>query len=130
MGFFQHYFVEVDVVMDASTPLWKAHDISQQLQDKIEVLPNVGRAFVHVDHEATHIPVSALTTFHPSISHPFAHRSIGNTSNQRAFTVYHDDVTKHGLRLHLQDTTLKCSWYYVHCSELAFSCTIFRRTPR
>ena len=46
--------------MDANTPLWKAHDISQQLQDKIEVLPNVGRAFVHVDHETTHIPVSAM----------------------------------------------------------------------
>ena len=43
--------------MDANTPLWKAHDISQQLQDKIEVLPNVGRAFVHVDHETTHTPV-------------------------------------------------------------------------
>jgi len=50
------YFVEVDVVMPADTPLWKAHDISQRLQDKIEVLPNVGRAFVHVDHEATHTP--------------------------------------------------------------------------
>ncbi|KAH7905744.1 CDF manganese transporter [Hygrophoropsis aurantiaca] len=50
------YFVEVDIVMDASTPLWKAHDISQQLQDKIEVLPNVERAFVHVDHETTHAP--------------------------------------------------------------------------
>ncbi|CAL1694622.1 unnamed protein product [Somion occarium] len=50
------YFVEVDIVMDASTPLWKAHDISQQLQDKIEVLPNVDRAFVHVDHETTHVP--------------------------------------------------------------------------
>lgn len=55
----QDYFVEVDVVMDASTPLWKAHDISQKLQDKIEVLPNVGRAFVHVDHETTHTPVRA-----------------------------------------------------------------------
>jgi divalent metal cation (Fe/Co/Zn/Cd) transporter len=43
--------------MDGSTPLWKAHDISQQLQDKLEVLPNVERAFVHVDHEATHRPV-------------------------------------------------------------------------
>jgi divalent metal cation (Fe/Co/Zn/Cd) transporter len=43
--------------MDANTPLWKAHDISQQLQDKIEVLPNVERAFVHVDHETDHIPV-------------------------------------------------------------------------
>ncbi|EIW85687.1 CDF-like metal transporter [Coniophora puteana RWD-64-598 SS2] len=51
-----NYFVEVDVVMDASTPLWKAHDVSQQLQDKIEVLPNVERAFVHVDHETTHRP--------------------------------------------------------------------------
>ncbi|KAF8172692.1 CDF-like metal transporter [Pholiota molesta] len=50
------YFVEVDVIMDANTPLWKAHDISQQLQDKIEVLPNVDRAFVHVDHEWTHTP--------------------------------------------------------------------------
>ncbi|EIM92410.1 CDF-like metal transporter [Stereum hirsutum FP-91666 SS1] len=50
------YFVEVDIVMSANTPLWKAHDISQQLQDKIEVLPNVERAFVHVDHEATHTP--------------------------------------------------------------------------
>lgn len=43
--------------MDGNTPLWKAHDISQQLQDKIEVLPNVERAFVHVDHEWTHVPV-------------------------------------------------------------------------
>ena len=41
----------------ADTPLWKAHDLSQQLQDKIEVLPNVGRAFVHVDHETTYTPV-------------------------------------------------------------------------
>ncbi|KAI0756392.1 CDF-like metal transporter [Daedaleopsis nitida] len=50
------YYVEVDVVMDANTPLWKAHDLAQSLQDKIEVLPNVGRAFVHVDHETTHPP--------------------------------------------------------------------------
>jgi len=51
-----NYFVEVDIVMAGNTPLWKAHDISQQLQDKIEVLPNVERAFVHVDHEWTHVP--------------------------------------------------------------------------
>ncbi|RPD64685.1 CDF-like metal transporter [Lentinus tigrinus ALCF2SS1-7] len=50
------YYVEIDVVMDANTPLWKAHDLAQSLQDKIEVLPNVGRAFVHVDHEWTHYP--------------------------------------------------------------------------
>ncbi|KAJ6609344.1 hypothetical protein B0H10DRAFT_2297771 [Mycena sp. CBHHK59/15] len=50
------YFVEIDIVMDANTPLWKAHDVSQALQDRIEVLPNVERAFVHVDYETTHTP--------------------------------------------------------------------------
>lgn len=55
--------MEVDIVMDANTPLWKAHDVSQQLQDKLEVLPNVERAFVHVDHEWTHVPVRAQAGF-------------------------------------------------------------------
>lgn len=41
----QDYVVEVDVVMPSETPLWKAHDISQDLQDKLETLPRVGRAF-------------------------------------------------------------------------------------
>ncbi len=53
--------MEIDVVMDANTPLWKAHDLSQNLQDKIEVLPNVSRAFVHVDHETTHAPVRVIS---------------------------------------------------------------------
>ncbi|KIY66157.1 CDF-like metal transporter [Cylindrobasidium torrendii FP15055 ss-10] len=50
------YFVEVDIVMHRDTLLSKAHDISQALQDKLEVLPNVERVFVHVDHETTHVP--------------------------------------------------------------------------
>ena len=50
--------MEVDIVMDGETPLWKAHDLSQQLQDQLETLPGVERAFVHVDHETTHRPVS------------------------------------------------------------------------
>ncbi|KAF9257089.1 hypothetical protein L218DRAFT_975257 [Marasmius fiardii PR-910] len=50
------YFVEIDIVMSASTPLWKAHDLSEKLQEKIEGLPNVERAFVHVDYETTHLP--------------------------------------------------------------------------
>jgi len=54
--------------MDASTPLWKAHDISQKLQDTVEILPNVERAFVHVDHETTHTPVSTTTGLPTSIS--------------------------------------------------------------
>ena len=53
----QDYFVEVDVVMPADMPLWKAHDVAQKLQDKIEILPRVERAFVHIDHESTHRPV-------------------------------------------------------------------------
>ncbi|KAF7307230.1 Metal tolerance protein 3 [Mycena indigotica] len=52
------YFVEIDIVMDTQTPLWKAHDVSQALQEKLEALPNVERAFVHVDYETTHTPVS------------------------------------------------------------------------
>lgn len=49
--------------MKDDTPLWKAHDASQLLQDLMEALPNVERAFVHVDHEATHTPVSASPPF-------------------------------------------------------------------
>jgi len=61
--------VEVDIVMDGNTSLWKAHDISQQLQDKIEDLPNVERAFVHVDHEWTHVPVILFATILKMWSH-------------------------------------------------------------
>ncbi|KAJ3722003.1 CDF-like metal transporter [Lentinula raphanica] len=50
------FFVEVDIVMDPNTPLWKAHDISEHLQSKIEALPNIERAFVHVDYETSHQP--------------------------------------------------------------------------
>lgn len=42
--------------MQPDTPLWAAHDLSQALQDKLEEMPNVGRAFVHVDHEVSHKP--------------------------------------------------------------------------
>jgi divalent metal cation (Fe/Co/Zn/Cd) transporter len=59
--------------MDADTPLWKAHDISQQLQDKLETLPGVERAFVHVDHETTHRPVSYLTSYESCC---FSHGSV------------------------------------------------------
>ncbi|CAO1638221.1 unnamed protein product [Parajaminaea phylloscopi] len=48
------YMVEVDVVMAPNTPLWEAHDVAQDLQDKLESLPDVDRCFVHIDHDATH----------------------------------------------------------------------------
>ena len=54
------YIVEVDIVLDPEMPMWRAHDISQDLQDQIEALPDVDRCFIHVDHESDHKPVSRL----------------------------------------------------------------------
>uniref|UniRef100_A0ACD5VCE2 Uncharacterized protein n=1 Tax=Avena sativa TaxID=4498 RepID=A0ACD5VCE2_AVESA len=51
-----HYFVEVDVVLPGDMPLSQAHDIGEALQEKLEQLPEVERAFVHVDFEFTHPP--------------------------------------------------------------------------
>ena len=48
--------VEVDIVMDAGKTLRETHDIAEELQTKLESLPNVDRAYVHVDYETTHAP--------------------------------------------------------------------------
>lgn len=56
----QDYVVEVDIVMKAETPLWKAHDVSQALQDKLEEMPRVSRCHIHVDYETTHKPCISL----------------------------------------------------------------------
>lgn len=53
------YFVELDIVLSPEMPLWRAHDLAQDLQDQIEALPDVDRCFVHVDHEVEHKPVSS-----------------------------------------------------------------------
>lgn len=54
--FGSHYFVEVDIVLPADMPLSQAHDIGETLQVKLEQLPEVERAFVHVDFDFTHKP--------------------------------------------------------------------------
>ncbi|KAK1298720.1 Metal tolerance protein 10 [Acorus calamus] len=51
-----HYFVEVDVVLPGDMVLSQAHDIGETLQEKLEQLPEVERAFVHADFEFTHKP--------------------------------------------------------------------------
>jgi divalent metal cation (Fe/Co/Zn/Cd) transporter len=51
----------VDIVMDGSSTLYSAHDLSQSLQDKLEALPGVERAFVHVDYETDHTPVRCVS---------------------------------------------------------------------
>lgn len=55
-----NYFVEVDIVLPPEMPLWRAHDIAQDLQDQIEALPDVDRCFIHVDHEVEHKPASLV----------------------------------------------------------------------
>ncbi|KAF2295972.1 hypothetical protein GH714_035491 [Hevea brasiliensis] len=57
--FGSHYFVEVDIVLPANMPLEEAHDIGESLQEKLELLPEIERAFVHLDYEYTHKPEHA-----------------------------------------------------------------------
>ncbi|XP_062093094.1 metal tolerance protein 9-like [Humulus lupulus] len=54
--FGSHYFVEVDIVLPEDMILIEAHDIGETLQEKLEQLPEVERAFVHIDFEFTHRP--------------------------------------------------------------------------
>ncbi|KAE8151948.1 hypothetical protein BDV25DRAFT_80512 [Aspergillus avenaceus] len=48
--------VEVDIVMDPNESLRATHDVAEELQMKLESLPDVERAYVHVDYETTHKP--------------------------------------------------------------------------
>ncbi|KAJ5167202.1 uncharacterized protein N7482_005983 [Penicillium canariense] len=48
--------VEVDIVMEDSASLRATHDVAEELQMKLESLPDVERAYVHVDYETTHKP--------------------------------------------------------------------------
>ncbi|KAI1827860.1 putative metal tolerance protein 3 [Xylaria intraflava] len=47
---------EVDVVMDPDATLRDTHDVAEDLQFKLEDLPDIERAYVHVDYETTHKP--------------------------------------------------------------------------
>ncbi|KAI4909796.1 uncharacterized protein J4E92_010567 [Alternaria infectoria] len=48
--------VEVDIVMDPEATLRATHDVAEELQIKLESLPDVERAYVHVDYETDHRP--------------------------------------------------------------------------
>ena len=58
--FGSHYFVEVDIVLPSDMPLQEAHDIGEALQEKLEQLPEIERAFVHLDYEYSHKPEHAF----------------------------------------------------------------------
>ena len=48
------YFVEVDIVLPQDINGHQAHNIGGILQRNLEELPEVARAFVHIDFEDTH----------------------------------------------------------------------------
>lgn len=60
------YFVEVDIELPEELPLKEAHAIGETLQDKIEKLPEVERAFVHLDFECEHKPEHSVLSRLPN----------------------------------------------------------------
>ncbi|XP_042435676.1 metal tolerance protein 4-like [Zingiber officinale] len=60
------YFVEVDIELPEDLPLKEAHMIGESLQIKIEELPEVERAFVHLDFECDHKPEHNILVKLPS----------------------------------------------------------------
>ncbi|KAK2045301.1 cation efflux family protein [Colletotrichum somersetense] len=51
---------EVDIVMNPENTLIETHDVAEALQIKLESLPDVERAYVHIDYETTHKPEHAF----------------------------------------------------------------------
>ncbi|RVX12852.1 Metal tolerance protein 4 [Vitis vinifera] len=60
------YFVEVDIELPEDLPLKEAHTIGETLQIKIERLPEVERAFVHLDFECDHKPEHSILSRLPN----------------------------------------------------------------
>ncbi|XP_028751708.1 metal tolerance protein 4 isoform X3 [Neltuma alba] len=60
------YFVEVDIELPEDLPLKEAHAIGETLQIKIEKLPEVERAFVHLDFECDHKPEHSIRSTLPN----------------------------------------------------------------
>jgi len=50
----ERIIAELDIILPEDMTLKEAHDIGESLQQKIEKLPNVERAFVHLDFEFDH----------------------------------------------------------------------------
>lgn len=59
-------FIQVDIELPEDLPLKEAHSIGETLQIKIEKLPEVERAFVHLDFECEHKPEHSVLSRLPS----------------------------------------------------------------
>ncbi|CAF0740842.1 unnamed protein product [Adineta steineri] len=53
-----NYFVEVDVGLPGAMPLADAHDIAVDLQNQLESIDDIERAYVHLDFEFSRIPTA------------------------------------------------------------------------
>jgi cation diffusion facilitator family transporter len=62
------FLVEVDIVLPEEMSLREAHDIGEALQWKLEAIPEVERAFVHLDYETQHKP-EHINAHRPEWSH-------------------------------------------------------------
>uniref|UniRef100_A0A8H7KA18 Cation efflux protein cytoplasmic domain-containing protein n=2 Tax=Bionectria ochroleuca TaxID=29856 RepID=A0A8H7KA18_BIOOC len=63
---------EVDIVLDRNERVEVAHDVAEELQIKLEKLPSIERAFVHIDYETSHKPVSSISSDTPNhVSLPY-----------------------------------------------------------
>lgn len=51
-----NYMCELDIVLHPDTTLRVAHDIGESLQNKLESIEKIERAFVHLDYEFDHKP--------------------------------------------------------------------------
>lgn len=51
-------YAEVHIVLNSKMQLTQAHDIGESLQNRIEMLEDVERCFVHLDVEALHSPAT------------------------------------------------------------------------
>lgn len=60
------YFVEVDIELPEDLSLKEAHNIGEALQIKLEKLPEVERAFVHLDFECEHKPEHSVLSRLPN----------------------------------------------------------------
>lgn len=56
----------MDIELPEDLPLKEAHAIGETLQIKIEELPEVERAFVHLDFECDHKPEHSVLSRLPS----------------------------------------------------------------
>jgi len=57
------FLCELDIVLDPDMPLQKAHDIGESLQNKLEAIDSIERAFVHLDYEWDHKPEHSRPVF-------------------------------------------------------------------